>query len=99
MTQEQTKKTSYYSLSTMPKTHKNMTLEEHEEMKKQKLEKLKKQSKADKKVFEELGVKTRKQQLEKSKALSQNNPLAADQATILDLDKTRIRRKYNNGRK
>lgn len=95
----QTKKTAYSSVSTMQKTHKPMTLEEHEEMKRQKLEKLKKQSIADKKIFEELGVRTRKQQLEKSKSLSERNPLADDQAAIYDKDMSRIRRKYTNGRK
>ncbi|KAK8897065.1 hypothetical protein M9Y10_014999 [Tritrichomonas musculus] len=95
----QPKKTSKSSLSTTPKIHKPMTLEEHEEMKKQKLEKLKKQSKADKKVFEELGVKTRKRQLEKGKSLAQGNPLAVDQAAIYDKDMARLRRKYTNGSK
>ena len=50
-------------------------------------------------TFEELGVRTRKQQLEKSKSLSERNPLADDQAAIYDKDMSRIRRKYTNGRK
>lgn len=95
----QAKTQSPKSMSSLSRSKPEKTLEEYEESKRKKLENLKKQSKEDKRIFEELGVQTRKQQLNKAKSLTEGNPLSIDQAAKYDRDMTRLRKKYLLGNK
>ncbi|OHT03948.1 hypothetical protein TRFO_28662 [Tritrichomonas foetus] len=80
--------------SSLSKKSAPLTLEEHEEIKQKKLQSLKKQALHDRKLFDELGNRVRKEQAAKGKALIQGNPLAVDQASRYEKEKARLQDKY-----
>lgn len=78
---------------------KEVTLEEHEEKKRKRLDKLKQQNKQDKRLFEELGQKTRQAQLDKARKLTESNPLQIDEEELYRKNMAKIKRKYMYQRK
>jgi hypothetical protein len=59
-----------------------------------KLQQLRRDNLEERRMWQALGRKTRKEQMEKAMAMTRNNPLAVDQAAEYDRNITRLRRKY-----
>ena len=73
---------------------KQISLAQYEEQKLIKLEKLKQESLHNKRVWQDMGTKTRLEQLEKAKQMTRGNPLAVDQGAVYSKNLVRLQAKY-----
>lgn len=78
---------------------KQISLAEYEEQKLIKLERLKQESLHNKRMWQDMGTKTRMQQIEKAKQMTRGNPLAVDQSAFYSKNIERLQAKYVTGKK
>jgi hypothetical protein len=68
--------------------------QEHDAVKSDRLAQLRQDNLAQQRMWQNLGQKTRQEQMEKAIKMTRHNPLAIDQAAEYNRNLSRLRRKY-----
>ena len=92
------KSRSSMSKSKYPEPKKQVSLAEYEEQKMIRLGKMKQESLQNKRMWQDLGMKTRSQQREKAKQMTRGNPLAVDQSAVYSKNLVKLQAKYVPGK-